>query len=830
MNILKKCGVVLTNFLILSACTPETSEQQISSAIAENKSSNLQVADVEVTNANNFALQQEPIYFSFYDLGIASDSEATKHLAISGSDRTYPTQIIDRDGDDQSDGILLAVDLSAAEKKTFVISSDASIEKPVLKKQTQAEISIKEGGEWKGKEYIGGSFKNVDKVTLPPQYTDHSFWIRYEGPGIESDQVAYRVYLDWRNGFDIFGKKTKDVVLQNVGLDGYDSYHESSDWGQDILKVGQSLGMGGFGFWNGKEVELVSKVDSRDAVITNNGNLYSSFDIHYNAWQINNQTLNLKANFSMTAASRLVRVKLDADQQLPNFAIGLVKHPNTELLQGSTEITGQAWTYVASWGKQSLSGADDYLGMAIFFKRGDRQLQTEDANSYVSVMNDNGGNLEYYFAAVWDQDLAGIKTKEQFQSYLNREVERLTKAPRVELHTSTSEQEKAQALTADVALKWSQRLADSELARKTLSYAYGGWDVNRQRPPKFEYDVAGLQILALQELNKLSNNNAYSNAAEQVTGSFVSEEGKIHTFNPELFSIDLTNPGRVLINLEQSTKKEKYRKAVDYLRDRLRVHPRTSEGAFWHRATYPNQLWLDGVYMGIPFLVQYAATYESGDRQHESFKEAVHEFEITRKQLRDEKTGLYYHAWDESKKMNWADKATGRSPEFWSRAMGWLAMAMVDTLDYLPESEPELRKTMIDMVNEFAGDLAKYQDTETATWWQITNKPREIGNYHESTSSAMFSYFYAKAVNKGYLSDSYKSFAEKTYQGLINEFVLVHADGKISMTGQCLVAGLGFGRDGSYDYYMTEPIVSNDAKGNGPFILAGVEMYKLLKK
>ncbi len=234
--------------------------------------------------------------------------------------------------------------------------------------------------------------------------------------------------------------------------------------------------------------------------------------------------------------------------------------------------------------------------------------------------------------------------------------------------------------------------------------------------------------------------------------------------------------------------------------------------------------------MGMPFLAQYAATYETGEQQHESFKEAVHEFVIAREQLRNPETGLYYHAWDESKQADWADKKTGQASQYWLRGLGWYAMALVDVLDYLPESETELRKTLIDITQELAADLLRYQDAETGTWWQILDKPGAIANYRESSGSAMFTYFYAKALNKGYLPESYRAATMKAYEGLINEFVTLHKDGKISMTDQCLVAGLGFGRDGSYDYYMTERIFANDAKGNGPFIFAGVEIYKLLKK
>jgi unsaturated rhamnogalacturonyl hydrolase len=638
------------------------------------------------------------------------------------------------------------------------------------------------------------------------------------------------------------------MVLQNIGQKNYEDYHHDAAWGQDILQVGKTLGTGGFGFWNGKSVDLASKVKTWDATIVENGALYSAFTIKYNQWQVNNHTVDLSSTISMNAGSRLAHThlafslpteiaastkthpKLLLTEEIPNIAIGVVKHKGTKLILGNETVSGSAWTYAASWGKQSLSGADDYLGMAVIFKRGDRERQTEDEGSYVTVMKNMNAELDYYFVAAWDKELNGIKTEAEFKAYLDQEVERLTKTTRLELTTTLSVSEKKKTLDAETALTWSKRLADSDIARKTFTFGYGSWDDVRDRKSKFDYDMSGLHILALQELNKVSPNDHYKNAAQAVTGSFIADTGQIHTFKPELFSIDLINPGRVLINLETSTHQVKYRKAVDFLREHLKQHPRTSEGAFWHRITYPNQLWLDGVYMGIPFLAQYAATYETGAAQHQSFKEAVHEFQISRSHLRDPNTGLYKHAWDESKQAMWADAKTGLASQYWARGSGWLAMAMVDVLDYLPESEVELRNTMIAMVNEFAGDIVRYQDAETGTWWQILDKPHAIGNYRESTASAMYSYFLSKAVNKGYLSSTYKPYAEKAFNGLVNEFISVHSDGNISMNMQCQVAGLGFGRDGSYDYYMTEPIVSDDPKGNGPFILAGIETYKMLKK
>lgn len=834
---------IASSSLFFSACTTE----KTATAAPVKSAATYNIASVEATNPSDFARTQEPLYFSFYNLGLALDDDKTKHLVAQQDGKILPSQIIDTDDDSKPDTLLVAADFAPAQLHKFTIVSDASIKVPALKKQTQAEISIKEGGQWNGKVYENFThFKNVQKFTPPPQYTDHSYFIRYEGPGIESDKVAYRVYLDWRNGFDVFGKKTSELVLQDIGQKDYEAYHHDAPWGQDLLKVGKTLGAGGYGFWNGKSVDLVSTVKTWDASIVENGAIYSGFNIKYNEWQINGHTFDLSSDLSMTAGSRLVhtRLKLTGHNQapgkidpraqvtkdLPNIAIGVVKHPNTKLILGNDNISGSAWTYAASWGKQSLSGPDSYLGMAVLFRKGDRQKQTEDAGSYVSVMDTGGGDLDYYFVAAWDQEPNGIKTEAEFKAYLDREVERLTKATRVKLESAVSAAAKAKPVDAQSALAWSKGLADSELERKTLNYHANGWDEYRKRGTTFEYDVVGMQISALQELNKIVPDVRYTDALESVPGSYIGADGKITGFNPEMYSIDRTKPGEMIILLEQRTKEAKYRKAVDFLRANLKRHPRTSEGAFWHRQTYPNQLWLDGVYMGIPFLAQYAAAYETGETQHKSFEEAVHEFVIARDHLREAKTGLYFHAWDESKKADWADKTNGRAPQYWSRGMGWYAMALVDVLDSLPTSEPKLRKTLIDIINELAPDILRYQDQATGTWWQITNRPGDIGNYRESTASAMFTYFLAKAVNKGYLPESYRTAAVKSYTGLINEFASIEADGKTSMNGQCLVAGLGFGRDGSYNYYMTEPITSNDPKGNVPFILAGLEIHKLLKK
>jgi rhamnogalacturonyl hydrolase YesR len=788
------------------------------------------VANAELANPSAFARAKEPVYFSYYDLGVAPDDPRTKHLAVKSGEAVVPTQHVDEDLDGAPDGVLALVDFAPAETKRVSIVEDERASAAPGPKLTQAEVSAKVGGTWQPrkdkpslKEYVGGTFTNLKSFTAPPEHTDHSNLIRYEGPGIESDKVAYRVYLDWRNGFDIFGKKTPKPILQHVGLDGFESYHHMADWGMDIFKVGQSLGAGGFGFFDKKQVTLVSAVDRWSVDITENGNLKSSFHIRYAGWNVADRKVDLDAYFSMTGGSRLVRTRLRTSEDLPNLVIGMVKHPGTELVQGSTNVTGTAYTYAGSFGKQTLNG-DDLLGVAVLFERGDRASQEDDGKNYASVMKPAAKALDYYFLAAWSGEPGGITTKEQFVEYLEQESERLTMPPRVRLKTKLSHADKQAKPTAESALSWARRLADAELARKALDYRYDGWDANRKRKPKFEYDIVGLQPLAYDELAKVAPEPKYASVIEQVTGSYVTDQGEIREYSESEYNLDAVNPGRNLLALYERTKHEKYKKAADVLRRQLKRQPRTSEGGFWHKKKYPSQLWLDGVYMGFPFLAKYSALFEQG----KSFDEVTNEFALTRKHLRNADTGLYFHAWDETKKQEWADPTTGQSKFYWGRGLGWFAMAVLDVLDAIPESDTRHRQPLIDIAKELAPALERYRDPATGTWWQIMDRPDAPGNYRESTSSAMFTYFFAKATRKGYVDTSYQELAVSSFEGLIREFVTVHADGKISMTNQCLVGGLGFGRDGSYQYYMSEPVVANDPKGNGPFILAGVEVYRLL--
>lgn len=791
------------------------------------------IAELEVKNPSRFARKDASVYLSYYDLGVKDSDPGVKALAVVEQQTTVPSQAIDSDGNGSKDGLLVVLDLDPEATKRLSIIQDDQRATAAIPKRTQAEVSHKVGGAWQPrkdkpqlKEYVGGTFQNVDRMTAPPEHTDHSWFIRYEGPGIESDLVGYRVYLDRRNGFDIFGKRVATPVLQRVGQDGFDSYHELADWGMDVLKVGDSLGAGAFGAWTGKKIQLASEVDGWDVSILENGSLYSSFRIKYRGWKVEGKTIDLEADFSITAGSRAVQVRLHPSEPLKNLVVGVVKHPETQLMLGSAAKNANqapiAYTYLASWGKQSLN--KDHLGMAVLYRNEFFVEQPQDPTNYAAVLKPNGGDFKYSFLAAWEGEPSGLKTQQEFAGYLEQEVERMTIEPRLRLRTTLTQKAQSFPITAESALGWAKKLADSELGRKALLYKQGGWDTFRKRKASFDYDVVGLQPLAYHRLAGVTSDPRYADVIKTVTGSYVTETGDIQEYEPDEYNIDNVNPARNLVLLYEMTKEEKYKKAAAIVRKQLKLHPKTTEGAFWHKKKYPFQLWLDGVYMGMPFLASYAVTFDQG----RGLDEVVREFEITRKRLRDPKTGLYFHAWDEKKKASWADPETGRSKFFWGRGMGWFSMAAVDVLDYIPVEDQTRRKPILEIIQELAAALASVQDPATGTWWQILDQPSAPGNYRESTASAMFTYFFAKATRKGYLPKTYAETAQKAFEGLVREFVIVHADGAISMTNQCLVAGLGYGRDGSIRYYMSEPVVANDAKGNGPFILAGVELYELL--
>ena len=368
--------------------------------------------------------------------------------------------------------------------------------------------------------------------------------------------------------------------------------------------------------------------------------------------------------------------------------------------------------------------------------------------------------------------------------------------------------------------KWSVRMANSiihtsdtllyfeKINNPARDYKDGDWD----------YDVGylGSAIARLGDLDP-----KYSKYLEDYINHFILDDGTVLNYHQEEYNIDRVNPAKNLFGLYKKTGDEKYKIAIEGFVDQMRTHPTTSDGGFWHKNIYPHQMWLDGIYMASPFLAQYAAEFN----QPEWFDVVAHQILLVHDKTYDEKTGLLFHAQDESKEQKWADPVTGRSSYFWGRAIGWYVMAIVDVLDYLPEDHPQ-RGEIINIFKQTVDSVLTVRDPKSGAWYQILNMPDKQGNYLEGSCSAMFTYAIAKATNKGYLGSSYLKVANDCFDSLIKTFISEDEDGFIKMNNICGGAGLGGNpyRDGSFEYYVSETIVRNDCKGVAPFIDAAIQL------
>ncbi len=344
-------------------------------------------------------------------------------------------------------------------------------------------------------------------------------------------------------------------------------------------------------------------------------------------------------------------------------------------------------------------------------------------------------------------------------------------------------------------------------------------------PAKWTYDH-GLVLKGIERVYQNTRDKQYLDFIQRSMDHFVADDGSIRTYSVDEYNIDHILPGRNLLFLYKVTKQEKYRKAAELLRSQLKTHPRTSEGGFWHKKIYPSQMWLDGLYMAEPFYAEYALTFD----EKAAFDDIAKQFILMERHARDDKTGLLYHGWDESRKQRWANPDTGRSPNFWGRAMGWYAMALVDTLDHFPD-HPQVPE-IIAILNRLAQAVAKYQDPRTGLWYQVLDKGTEKGNYFESSAACMFVYALTKGARNGYLASKYLQVAEKGYRGILKEFVKTDANGQLNLERTVSVNGLGGNpyRDGSYEYYLSEKVVTNDPKGIGALILAATEIEAVAKR
>lgn len=371
----------------------------------------------------------------------------------------------------------------------------------------------------------------------------------------------------------------------------------------------------------------------------------------------------------------------------------------------------------------------------------------------------------------------------------------------------------------DEALLWATRLADSILIQHPEAW--------RMRKSDGEYRwsyTQGLVLYGFLAVNSLQPKAGYESYVQNYLDHYIDKDGSIRTYQLDEFNIDSVKPGKLLFHFYEKTNDPRYLTALQTLREQLDWHPRTHSGVFWHKLKYPWQIWLDGLYMGAPFYAQYEAQFNRSKKM----QDVVHQFSESHQVLLDKKTGLLFHGYDESRIQRWSDLQTGRSPGFWSRSLGWYAMALVDTLDYIDNKKQ--RAKLIKIMQPLFAAIASYQDEETGLWYQVPDRAGEEGNYLESSASAMFIYSFAKAARLGLVDKQYRDSASRAFSGLQKHLLAYNSEnGQVTVKQVCRSAGLGGDpyRDGSYRYYVYEAEkVENDAHGIGAVLLALAELAR----
>ena len=345
---------------------------------------------------------------------------------------------------------------------------------------------------------------------------------------------------------------------------------------------------------------------------------------------------------------------------------------------------------------------------------------------------------------------------------------------------------------------------------------------------KWNY-IDGCMIKAVLQMYAISKDEKYLKFADDFIDYRVFEDGTIDGYNVGEKNIDNVNAGKTLFELYDLTGKEKYRKAIDLVYSQIEIMPRCKSGNFWHKDIYPNQVWLDGMYMGQPFYLEYETRFNN----RKNYDDIFSQFKFVIENMRNPLNGLYFHAMDTSREAFWCDKVTGLSQLSWLRAIGWYSMALLDSLEIVDNSDHKfdtevkmLQDAFVDLINS----MIKYQD-ESGMWYQVVNFGGMDKNYLETSGSSIMAYALLKGVRLGFLPESYRAYGEKAFHGICDQYLSTDENGNLHLDGICLVAGLGGAnrRPGTYDYYMSEPVVKDDAKGVGPFLLAYTEMLRLKK-
>lgn len=354
-----------------------------------------------------------------------------------------------------------------------------------------------------------------------------------------------------------------------------------------------------------------------------------------------------------------------------------------------------------------------------------------------------------------------------------------------------------------------QAIDYANAAIKTMQAKFKACDL----PPKgrFHYHQ-GVFLAGLYQIYQLTGNENDYQYMKDWVDAVTTDEGTF--LKQDAGQLDDIQPGILLFPLYERTKDSHYKKLLDTLIAEIDVFPKTSEGAFWHKQRYPYQMWLDGLYMGGPICAQYAATFERPDLWDLTAKQVL----LMQEHTRDPKTGLWYHAWDEKREMAWADPVTGQSPEFWGRSVGWVPIAILDDLNYLPADYPQ-KEALEQAVTDLLVAISRYQGPD-GRWYQVLDKGEQLHNWLENSCSCLFVAALCRAVSKGLLADNYLQVAKKGYQGVLAS--LSWQGENLELGAICVGTGVG-----DYKHYCERETSVNDLHGMGAFLLMCAEIAKI---
>jgi rhamnogalacturonyl hydrolase YesR len=687
------------------------------------------------------------------------------------------SQLIDTNGDDALDELAFQVTLGASEARTFQIQ-------PGERAQLRAD-------EYK----VYGRF-------VRERHDDFAF---------ESDRVAHRMYgpdlETWKkepltsSGIDVWAKRTKRLVINDWYLT--DDYHRDNGDGADLYSVNKARGCGGLGVWQGGKL-WVSHNFVRSRVLAN-GPIRLIFELDYAAYDAGDGKITETKRVTIDAGRNFNRFeshfKVESGARPAAVGIGIAKHA------GGKATLDKPLGLLRSW--EPLKTGNGNLGCGVIASP--EMLEGPQDTELDTLLLANVppvGPETYYVGFGWDKS-GDFADERAFVDY----AQGFARALRAPLRVSLSSAAEHAAAPADASKSWARRTCDWLIAHHPEGLG-----------ETWEYDN-GLMLHGCEALWKKTGDARYFDYLKKSVDRLIAADGSIKGYKLDDYTLDNVNSGKLLFALYRratdAKDRARYQKALRLLQSQLKSQPRTADGGFWHKKIYPNQMWLDGSYMAAPFLAELGSTFS----EPAAYDEVVKQITLIEQHARDPKTGLLYHGWDATKQQRWANPSTGTSPEFWGRSVGWYAMSLVDVLDYLPEKYTQ-RTQVLAALQRLATAVVAVQDKERGVWWQVLNKPGAPRNYREASATAMLVFALSKGVNRGWLDKAtFGPSAERGYAGLLKEFVATDQQGNVELRDVCKVAGLGGNpyRDGSYDYYVSTDVASNDPKGLGAFILASVE-------